>query len=169
MPFLLDVISDLLKRMNADTRIYSFAESLLTCVCAYLVSYFALVGFRLASTKITKKDRWTVGLISVIVVILTQFSYLTVLIIKEPSVELNLNNFITNLVNYNFYTKMLINAAIGIVFTLIAVLPFFDDHKTAKPVKQESVPQITDENENENENENVNEQDNETGEGSDVH
>jgi len=70
-----------------------------------------------------------IGIISIAFIIIVQFAYLAVLILKEPSVKLTFGNYMTNLVKYNFYRDMLIGAGIGTVFALIAVLPFFDSSK----------------------------------------
>ncbi len=129
MPFVTDMLNDLLTKAGAPDWTFSLSDSLITCICAYLVSYFALTGYKLSGAVIDKRGRWSVAIISVAVVVLIQFAYLAVLILKEPSVKLNFNNYYTNLIKYSFYTKMLINAAIGTVFTLIAVLPFFDSSK----------------------------------------
>lgn len=126
MPYIMDVLLDLLNKLGAPSILDNFVQSLVTCLCAYFVSYFAITGYRLSRAKMDGKGRWIVGIVSVAVVILVQFAYLAVLIIKEPDVALNFKNFITNLVKYNFYINMVLGAGIGIVFTLISVLPFFD-------------------------------------------
>ena len=126
MPYVMDLLLDLSARFDAPIFVDNLLQSLVTCICAYFVSYFAIVGYRLSSAKMDGKGRWIVGILSIVVVILVQFGYLAVLIVKEPDVALNFSNFITNLVKYNFYFTMLMGAGIGAVFTLISVLPFFD-------------------------------------------
>ena len=80
-----------------------------------------------------------IGIVSISVIILVQFAYLAVLIAKEPAVVLNFSNYITNLVKYNFYINMLLGAAIGIVFTLIAVLPFFESKPKSDDEKRKFI------------------------------
>ena len=126
MPYIMDLLFDLLARFSSPDILNNFAQSLITCLCAYFVSYFAITGYRLSNARMDGKGRWIVGIISIAVVILVQFGYLAVLIIKEPNVALTFQNFITNLVKYNFYINMVLGAGIGVVFTLISVLPFFD-------------------------------------------
>jgi hypothetical protein len=133
MPYIMDLLFDLLARFNATDILNNFVQSLVTCLCAYFVSYFAITGYRLSGARMDRRGRWIAGIISIVVVILVQFGYLAVLIVKEPNVALTFQNFITNLVKYNFYINMILGAGIGIVFTLIAVLPFFDSSaKSAK-------------------------------------
>ncbi|MFA6736713.1 MAG: hypothetical protein WCR87_07330 [Saccharofermentanales bacterium] len=87
------------------------------------------MGYKLSGAGINKSGRWMIGIISIAFIIIVQFAYLAVLILKEPSVKLTFGNYMTNLVKYNFYRDMLIGAGIGTVFALIAVLPFFDSSK----------------------------------------
>jgi hypothetical protein len=71
----------------------------------------------------------------VITVIVAQFAYLAVLIIKEPGVEFTFSNYISNLTKFNLYINMLLGVLIGVVFTLIAILPFFDNTKSSSDAK----------------------------------
>ncbi|MHB1452426.1 MAG: hypothetical protein ACYCYM_00520 [Saccharofermentanales bacterium] len=137
MPYVMDILLDLLARIGAPTILDNFVQSLVTCLCAYFVSYFAITGYRLSRARMDGRGRWIVGIVSIAVVILVQFAYLAVLIIKEPDVALNFKNFITNLIKYNFYINMILGAGIGIVFTLISVLPFFDSSKKSARSKND--------------------------------
>ncbi len=137
MPYVLDYLLGFLTKVNAPSFLSNVAQSLLTCLCAYFVSYFAIIGYRLSRARMDIRGRWIAGIVSVAVVILVQFAYLAVLIIKEPSVALTFKNYMTNLVKYNFYFNMILGAGIGIVFTLIAVLPFFDSSIKSDSAKKD--------------------------------
>lgn len=126
LPFILDMVFDLISKLSTNTVFYNFSQSLLTCVCAYLVSYFAIIGYRISNAKMNTKGRWIVGITSIAIIILVQFAYLAILVVKEPNVALNFKNYILNLAKFTFYINMILGAVIGIVFTLIAVHPFFD-------------------------------------------
>ena len=139
LPFVLDLANDLLNRITKAAVAANVLQSLLICLCAYFIPYFAIVGYRLSSGKFSRQGRWITGIVSGVVVILIQFVYLAVLIIKEPSVTLNFANYMTNIVKFNFYINMLLGALIGIVFTLISVLPYFDSNR--QPVKKSKIPE----------------------------
>lgn len=139
LPFVMDLIKDLLSKITENSLIFNFTQSLLTCVCAYLVSYFAIIGYRLSKSKMETKGRWIVGIVSIVTVIVIQFVSLAILIIKEPSVTLTFSNYITNLSKSNFYINILLGALIGIVFTLIAVLPFFDNSVSSAKAKNDFI------------------------------
>ncbi|MFA5564197.1 MAG: hypothetical protein WDA32_08420, partial [Candidatus Caldatribacteriota bacterium] len=129
MPYIMDMVNGLLNSAGSPDWVLNLVRSLITCICAYLISYFAIVGYKLSGAGINKSGRWMIGIISIAFIIIVQFAYLAVLILKEPSVKLTFGNYMTNLVKYNFYRDMLIGAGIGTVFALIAVLPFFDSSK----------------------------------------
>lgn len=129
LPYVLDLANDLLEKITRAPIAANVLQSLLICLCAYFIPYFAITGYRLSSGKFSAKGRWITGIVSVSVVILIQFAYLAVLIVKEPGVSLNFANYMTNIVKFNFYINMLLGALIGIVFTLISVLPYFDSNK----------------------------------------
>lgn len=135
LPFIIDLVNDLLIKITQSALIPNFVQSLLTCVCAYLVSYFAIEGYKLSKSKLNIKGRWIIGITSVITVIVAQFAYLAVLIIKEPGVEFTFSNYISNLTKFNLYINMLLGVLIGVVFTLIAILPFFDNTKSSSDAK----------------------------------
>lgn len=135
LPFIIDLVNDLLSKITQSALIPNFVQSLLTCVCAYLVSYFAIEGYKLSKSKLNIKGRWIIGITSVITVIVAQFAYLAVLIIKEPGVEFTFSNYISNLTKFNLYINMLLGVLIGVVFTLIAILPFFDNTKSSSDAK----------------------------------
>jgi len=129
LPFVMDLATDLIEKITQAAFAINVVQSLLICICAYFIPYFAIVGYRFSSGKFTAQGRWITGIVSAAVVILIQFAYLAVLIIKEPSVTLNFANYMTNIVKFNFYINMLLGALIGLVFTLISVLPYFDSNK----------------------------------------
>lgn len=135
LPYAVDFLSGLIEKITTSTLVTNFVQSLLTCVCAYLISYAAILGYRLSKAKMNMKGRWITGIVSIAVVIVVQFAYLAMLIVKEPDVTLTLSNYVTNLVKFNFYINMILGAVIGIVFTLIAVLPFFDNSYTTSKDK----------------------------------
>jgi len=137
LPFIVDFVNSLITKVTENTLVTNFTQSLLTCVCAYLVSYFAIIGYRLSKAKMNVKGRWIVGIVSIAVVILIQFISLVVLIAKEPSVTLTFSNYISNISKSTFYINMLLGALIGIVFTLIAVLPFFDNSVSSSKAKKD--------------------------------
>lgn len=135
LPFIIDLVNDLLSKVTQSALIPNFVQSLLTCVCAYLVSYFAIEGYKLSKSKLNIKGRWIIGTVSVITVIVAQFAYLAILIIKEPDVKFTFTNYISNLTKFNLYINMLLGILIGVVFTLIAILPFFDNSKSSSEAK----------------------------------
>lgn len=137
LPYIMDVVNDLIAKVTESTLVANFTQSLLTCICAYLVSYFAIVGYRLSKAKMDIKGRWVVGIVSIAVVVILQFVSLAILIIKEPTVNLTISNYISNISKSNFYINMLLGALIGIVFTLIAVLPFFDNSSSSAKTKKD--------------------------------
>ena len=137
LPFIVDFVNSLIVKITENTLVTNFTQSLLTCVCAYLVSYFAIIGYRLSKAKMNVKGRLIVGIVSIAVVILIQLTSLAVLIGKEPSVTLTFSNYLSNISKSTFYINMLLGALIGIVFTLIAVLPFFDNSVSASKAKKD--------------------------------
>lgn len=143
LPFVMDLVNDVIRRITTSTLVSNFTHSLLICICAYLVSYFALVGYKLSGSRFTMTGRKIVGIVSIVAVIILQFVNLAILIAKEPFVELNFSNYVNNLTQSTFYLNMLLGGAIGIIFALILVLPFFDNEKPSK--KKEKVSTNKDE------------------------
>lgn len=135
LPFVMDMLKDLISKITENAIVINFTQSLLTCICAYLVSYIAIIAYRLSKAKMDTKGRWIIGGVSIAVVILVQFVSLAILIAKEPSVNLTFTNYLTNLSKQNFYVNILLGALIGVVFTLIAVLPFFDSSLSSSQAK----------------------------------
>jgi hypothetical protein len=133
LPFVIDLINDYGFRLNAPGMLVNFIQSLLTCLCAYLISSFAITGYKMSKAPIDTLGRKVIGITAIAVVIVIQFAYLAVLIIKEPQVHLTFSNYFTNLVKFHFYITMLLGAFIGVVFVLISVLPFFDKKGSDKP------------------------------------
>jgi len=136
LPYIMDFINGLLGKITTSALVTNFTQSLLTCLCAYLVSFLAIFGYRLSKAKMDKKGRWIVGIVSIAVVVLLQFAYIAVLIIKEPTVSFTLTNYLTNMSKSAFYINMLLGALIGTVFTLISVLPFFDTSISSSRAKK---------------------------------
>ncbi len=137
LPYILGWVGGLIEKITANTIVGNLVQSLLTCICAYLVSYFAILGYRLSKSRMNRKGRWIVGIVSVAAVILIQFAYVAVLIYKEPSVALTWDNYITNIAKSAIYINLLLGILIGTVFTLISVLPFFDTSvSSSKKAKQ---------------------------------
>ncbi len=144
LPFVMDLANDLLQKITQEAFAANVVQSLLICLCAYFIPYFAIIGYRLSSGKFTTQGRWITGIVSGTVVLLIQFVYLAVLIIKEPSVTLNFANYMTNIVKFNFYINMLLGALIGLVFTLISVLPYFDSNKQQPKKSKYSSARVVD-------------------------
>jgi len=142
LPFVMDLANDLLKKITQAAFAANVVQSLLICLCAYFIPYFAIIGYRLSSGKFTTQGRWITGIVSGTVVIIIQFVYLAVLIIKEPSVTLNFANYMTNIVKFNFYINMLLGALIGLVFTLISVIPYFDSNNQKSKKSKDSPARV---------------------------
>jgi hypothetical protein len=126
LPYILGYVDTWIDSITKITLVSNLVQSLFTCVCAYLVSYMAILGYRMAKGRMNRKGRWIVGIVSITVVILIQFAYIAVLIIKEPTVALTWSNYITNISKSTLYINLLLGVLIGTVFALISVLPFFD-------------------------------------------
>lgn len=126
LPYYMDIVDDILNKFNSPVLLNNFIQSLFTCICAFLVSYIAIVGYKLSGASMDKRGRFTVGITSIAIIIVVQFAYLFVMILKSD-VDMTFNNYFTNLIKYNFYIQLILGFAIGTVFTLIAVLPFFDN------------------------------------------
>jgi len=144
LPFVLDLLRNVIGKVSSSSFIFNFTQSILTCICAYLISYFALTGYRLSKSRFTIEGRWIVGITSAILVILVQFAYLAVYVIKTPGISLTISTYSKYLTENNFYINLILGAAIGIIFTLITVLPFFDSEKTKAQLNRENIPNVSD-------------------------